>query len=114
MIGPSNVPSPPTSTMKIMYAVHCTLKIDVGSMKSVFASVIAPAAPQPAAASTNSTRLPAITRTPTDAAASSSSRIACSDAPEPAPQQHEEQHEEARSRSRASASRCTAGAACGE
>ena len=47
MIGPSNVPRPPTSTMKIMYADQLTLKIDVGSMKSVFASVSAPAAPQP-------------------------------------------------------------------
>ena len=50
-------------------------------MNRVFASVSAPAAPQPRAASTYSTRLPSITRTPTEAAASSSSRMACSDAP---------------------------------
>ena len=80
-IGPSYVPRPPTSTMKIMYAVHCTLKIDVGWMKSVLARVSAPAAPQPIPARTKRMRLPATTRTPTDAAAASSSRIAWSDAP---------------------------------
>ena len=56
-------------------------KIEVGSMKSVFASVAAPAAPQPSAARTNSTVLHSVTRTPSERAASSSSRIACSDAP---------------------------------
>ena len=30
MIGPSKVPSPPTSTMKSMKAVHCTPNTDVG------------------------------------------------------------------------------------
>ncbi len=50
-------------------------------MKSVLASVIAPAAPQPAAATTKRIRLPATTRTPSDAAACSSSLIAWSDAP---------------------------------
>ena len=42
---------------------------------------IAPAAPHPKPARTNSKRFRAATRTPSERAASSSSRIACSDAP---------------------------------
>ena len=75
-IGPSNVPRPPTSVMKIMYAVHCTLKYVLGWKLINVESVSAPAAAQPTAARTKIRRFVAMTRTPSEAAASSLSRIA--------------------------------------
>src|SRR6201993_694769 len=50
-------------------------------MNSVLATISTPAAPQPKPASTNKRRLRAATRTPRERAASSSSRIACSEVP---------------------------------
>jgi len=79
MIGPSNVPRPPTSTMKIIFADQLTPKIESGpsgGIDSCHARITVPAAVQPAPASTKSTPFPSNTRTPTDAAAASSSRIA--------------------------------------
>ena len=79
--GPSNVPNPPSSTMKIMYAVHWMPKMESGVTASVLIIVIAPAAPQPTPASRNTTRFARATGTPTDCAAASSSRIDCSAVP---------------------------------
>ena len=68
-------------TMKIMYAVHLTPKIEFGWKVEEGGQ---PHRPRSAAADRGQHEddpLPRRTRTPTDRAASSSSRIACSDAP---------------------------------
>ena len=67
--------------MKIIIAVHWTEKIVFGWMNSVLARIAAPAAPQPVLVRTKITRLLERTRTPSDAAADSSSRIAWRAAP---------------------------------
>lgn len=67
--------------MKIITAVDWTEKMVFGWMKSVLARMAAPAAPQPALVRTKISRLLERTRTPSDEAADSSSRIAWSAAP---------------------------------
>ena len=70
--------------MKIIFADQLTPKIESGpsgGIESCQARITVPAAVQPAPASTNRTPFPSSTRTPTEAAASSSSRIACNDVP---------------------------------
>ncbi|CAB5020015.1 unannotated protein [freshwater metagenome] len=51
-IGPSIVPMPPITTMKIMNAEYSTLKIDSGCTRRVFAAIIDPASAQPMPAMT--------------------------------------------------------------
>ena len=81
MIGPSIVPMPPMMVAKIICADHCTLKAAVGSTLSWLIASSAPAAPQPAAATTNTICWTRPTRPPELRAAISSSRTAVSTRP---------------------------------
>jgi hypothetical protein len=56
-IEPSGVPRPPITTVKIMKAVHCTLNALSGCTLRLSSTVSPPAAPQPTAAMTKTTRL---------------------------------------------------------
>ena len=80
-IGPSIVPMPPMIVAKIISAEYCTLNAAVGSMLSWLMMTIAPAAPQPAAATTNTKPWVRGTRTPLLRAPTSSSRSAVSTRP---------------------------------
>ena len=83
MIGPSNVPRPPTSTMKIIFAVQLTPKIESGpsGKRQLFGEDHGARGAAAGAGDDEEDPLAGSTRTPTEAAASSSSRIACSEAP---------------------------------
>ena len=81
MIGPSIVPSPPMMVANAISAVHCTLNTALGSTWSWLIASRAPAAPQPAPATTNTSSRARPTRAPELRAATSSSRMAVSTRP---------------------------------
>ena len=80
-MGPSIVPMPPMIVTKIISAEYCTLKTAVGSTLSWLMMTSAPAAPQPAAATTKTVRWVRDTRAPMLRAPVSSSRRAVSTSP---------------------------------
>jgi hypothetical protein len=81
MIGPSIVPSPPMMVAKAISAVHCTLNTALGCTCSWLIASTAPAAPQPAPATRNTSIRARPTRAPELRAATSSSRMAVSTRP---------------------------------
>ena len=80
-IGPSIVPIPPMMVANAISAVHWMLNTALGCTWSWLIASTAPAAPQPAPATTNTPSRARLTRTPELRAATSSSRIAVSARP---------------------------------
>src|SRR5450631_2566467 len=74
-IGPSIVPSPPMMVANAISAVHCTLTTAPGFTCSWLIASSAPAAPQPAPATTNTSSLARPTRAPELRAATIVQRI---------------------------------------